>query len=347
MEPGSGQELLKRIAEGDRSAFAEYVEGTAPVVYGLVSRILGNASAVDEVVLEVYTEAWRTAGTFNPERATPIQWIAAIARARAVVRRFEASAANVPLGSLAIDPPDHLRDLILLRLEQEPDTPPPIEPPSPPALPPSTGHVEAQPPEARPPTPPPVPKLVPPPRDSSTTILPWVIAVLLLGAAGLSYFRWKQADDNNSQLQRMVEAAQGDAQQLRSMLELERGRTRELEQLSTAISTAGSRTIHLIGRGTASTVSAAIFWDVQNGQWTVTGHLPPPPEGKNYYLWFVSEAGRVKAGELKAGADGHVFAVLAVPENVDKITGAVVSLESDGGASQPTAPYEALGRLLP
>jgi hypothetical protein len=344
METGISSELLNRIAEGDKSAFAEFVESTSPVVYGLVSRIVADTRAAEEVVLEVYTEAWRTASTYDPERDKPLQWVAAIARARAVVRRFEATASNVLLTNLATEMPDHLRDLILLRLEQETDraVPPIVSPTST-----EPGSAEAPAPASKAPAHSPVLKLTPPRHDSRASLLPWICAVLFLAAAGLAHYRWKQADDNNSQLQRMVEAAQGDSQQLRSMLELERGRTRELEQISTAISTPGGRIILLVGLEATPTASAAIFWDVQNRQWTLTGHLPPPPAGKAHQLWFVTSTARSKAAVLKTGADGHVFAVVDIPASVDKITGAAISLESESGADQPTMPFQAVGKPLP
>jgi DNA-directed RNA polymerase specialized sigma24 family protein len=344
METGGNSELMKKIAGGDKSAFSEYLESTSPVVLGLVSRIVADPRAAEEVVLDVYTEAWRTADTYDPERATPLQWIAAIARSRAVVRRFEASVSNVPLSNLAVEVPDHLRDLVLLRLEQEPDKAAPPVASAPVAEVPKPA--QAPPKESKPPSPP-VLKPRQPARTSRAGFLPWVCALLLLVAAAYSLYRWRQADDNNSQLQRMVEGAQGDSQQLRSMLELERGRTRELEQLSTAISAPGSRIIHLVGQEAAPTASAAIFWDVQNSQWTLTGHLSPPPAGRIYQLWFVAPTGRIKAATLKAAADGHVFAVVDIPASVDKITGAAVSLEPESGSEQPTMPFQAIGKLLP
>ena len=348
MDKDSSSRLLRRVADGDRSAYAELVDGTAPAVYGLVSRIVTDAQTADEVLLEVYTEACRTAGAYDPERATALQWIAGIARSRAIVRRFEAATSTLSPGSLAREVPDHLRDLILLRLEQEPEEAAPRAAAPGTDRPPDGPKPAAEPPvEPKATVPTTTLKLTPPPQHSGGKVLPWVAALLLLAAAAFMYYRWKQADGNNTELQRMVVAAQGDAQQLRSMLELERVRTRELEQLSTAISTPGSRIIHLVGQEAAPTASAAVFWDVQNNRCTVTGHLPPPPSGRTYQLWFVAPAGRSRAAALKTGADGHVFAVVEVPPSIEKISGAVISLEAESGASQPTMPFHAVGRLLP
>ncbi|WPZ35532.1 sigma-70 family RNA polymerase sigma factor [Thalassobaculum sp. OXR-137] len=82
-------ELLARVAGGDRKAFALLYDATAPKLYGIVLRILRRRDEADEVAQDVYVKIWQRAGDFDPSRASPITWMATIARNRALdeVRR--------------------------------------------------------------------------------------------------------------------------------------------------------------------------------------------------------------------------------------------------------------------
>ena len=81
--------LLQRVARQDRAAFGEVYRATSAKLYGIVLRILRRRDIADEVLQEVYVKIWERAGDFNPERSSPISWMAAIARNRALdeVRR--------------------------------------------------------------------------------------------------------------------------------------------------------------------------------------------------------------------------------------------------------------------
>lgn len=81
--------LLARVAGGDRQAFADLYQATAPKLYGIILRILRRRDEADEVAQDVYVKIWQRAGDFDPARASPITWMATIARNRALdeVRR--------------------------------------------------------------------------------------------------------------------------------------------------------------------------------------------------------------------------------------------------------------------
>lgn len=76
--------LLARVAGGDRAAFAALYAATAPKLYGIILRILRRRDLADEVAQEVYVRIWRRARDFDPSRASPITWMAVIARNRAL-----------------------------------------------------------------------------------------------------------------------------------------------------------------------------------------------------------------------------------------------------------------------
>ena len=81
--------LLERVAQRDAQAFAALYAATSAKLYGIVLRILRRRDLADEVLQEVYVKIWDHAADFDAKRASPITWIAAIARNRALdeVRR--------------------------------------------------------------------------------------------------------------------------------------------------------------------------------------------------------------------------------------------------------------------
>lgn len=96
-------ELLDKCASGDRAAFKDLYDASAPKLYGIVSRILGQNSDADEVLQDVYLRLWQNAGRFDPRAGQPITWMATIARNRAidVARQRKPEAATLPPRSLA------------------------------------------------------------------------------------------------------------------------------------------------------------------------------------------------------------------------------------------------------
>ncbi len=76
--------LLAAVAKGDQAAFEQLYEATRAKLYGQVLRILRRADLTDEIIQEVYLKVWSSAGQFNPAVASPITWMMAIARNRAI-----------------------------------------------------------------------------------------------------------------------------------------------------------------------------------------------------------------------------------------------------------------------
>ena len=88
--PSSGRDalarLLKQVAAGDRAALGALYRATAAKLYGVVLRILKDQGESEDVVQDVYMVVWRRAGAFDAQRGSPITWLAAIARNRAIDR---------------------------------------------------------------------------------------------------------------------------------------------------------------------------------------------------------------------------------------------------------------------
>jgi RNA polymerase sigma factor (sigma-70 family) len=80
-------ERLQAVAEGDRSALRDLYERTSAKLFGVCLRILPDREEAEDVLQEVYLTVWNKAERFDPTRASPITWLATIARNRAIDRR--------------------------------------------------------------------------------------------------------------------------------------------------------------------------------------------------------------------------------------------------------------------
>ena len=76
--------LVAAVAKGDAAAFERVYQATAAKLYGVVLRIVRRADVAHEVVVGTYLEVWTTAGAFDPAAASPLTWMLAMARNRAI-----------------------------------------------------------------------------------------------------------------------------------------------------------------------------------------------------------------------------------------------------------------------
>ncbi|MEX0606304.1 MAG: sigma-70 family RNA polymerase sigma factor [Marinobacter sp.] len=77
-------DLLHKVAEKDRAAFAELYKSTAPKLFGTVLRILNQKSWAEDVVQDAYVKIWQKAVQFDAAKASPITWMVTIARNSAI-----------------------------------------------------------------------------------------------------------------------------------------------------------------------------------------------------------------------------------------------------------------------
>jgi len=77
---------LARVSSGDRAALQAVYRLTSAKLFGVCLRILGERSEAEDVLQEVYVTVWRKAGGFDASRASPLTWLIAIARNRAIDR---------------------------------------------------------------------------------------------------------------------------------------------------------------------------------------------------------------------------------------------------------------------
>ena len=65
---------------------AHVYDRTSRFVFSLLMRILRRQEDAEEVLVEVYTQAWRSAASFDPRRGSGEAWLSTIARSRAIDR---------------------------------------------------------------------------------------------------------------------------------------------------------------------------------------------------------------------------------------------------------------------
>ena len=76
--------LLAAVAKGDVAAFERLYEATRAKLYGVLLRILRRPDLAEEVMQETYLKVWKSADKFDPTVASPITWMVAMARNRAI-----------------------------------------------------------------------------------------------------------------------------------------------------------------------------------------------------------------------------------------------------------------------
>lgn len=94
--------LIRRMTQGDQQALGTFYDATSTLVYGLARRILGNTATAEEVTLDVYTQVWRQAASYNQERGTPSAWLFMLTRSRAIDRLRSYTQEQKRLASLEV-----------------------------------------------------------------------------------------------------------------------------------------------------------------------------------------------------------------------------------------------------
>src|SRR5208282_2923864 len=91
----SDQDLIATIARGDQQAISVLYRRYGRLAYGIALRVLGDASAAEEVTQDVFQRVWEKAARYRAEKARVSTWLMRIARNRAIdVARQRGSAGN-------------------------------------------------------------------------------------------------------------------------------------------------------------------------------------------------------------------------------------------------------------
>lgn len=75
---------LARCALGDRQAFRELYEATSPRLMGVIAQLVGRGALAEDLLQDVYVKVWKAAGQYRAGAGSPMAWMAAAARYRAI-----------------------------------------------------------------------------------------------------------------------------------------------------------------------------------------------------------------------------------------------------------------------
>ncbi len=79
-------ELLRATSEGDPRAFETLYLRTSAKLYGICLRLLSDEAEAQDVLQETYVRVWQKAEKFDHTKASPITWLAIVARNKAIDR---------------------------------------------------------------------------------------------------------------------------------------------------------------------------------------------------------------------------------------------------------------------
>ena len=113
---------VSRMAGGDSSALAALYDRHARAIYSLALRILADAAEAEDVVQDVFTQAWRQATRYDATRAPVAGWLMIMTRARSLdrLRRRRARIATTEMDPAAPHPkdPDADQEMLAITAEQ-------------------------------------------------------------------------------------------------------------------------------------------------------------------------------------------------------------------------------------
>jgi RNA polymerase sigma-70 factor (ECF subfamily) len=96
------EQLILKIAQGDRSAFNTLYDRFSTPIYSLALKMLANEAEAQDLLQEVFLSVWNKAGSFRADRGSAFSWVVtqmrnrAIDRIRARRRHGELLEANAP-----------------------------------------------------------------------------------------------------------------------------------------------------------------------------------------------------------------------------------------------------------
>ncbi len=83
-QTSSDSRLILAVRLGDQQAMGELYDRYSSLIYSVALRVLGESSAAEDVLQEVFMQLWRKPAVFDAARGSLAAWLAVIARNRAI-----------------------------------------------------------------------------------------------------------------------------------------------------------------------------------------------------------------------------------------------------------------------
>jgi RNA polymerase sigma-70 factor (ECF subfamily) len=97
--PESDEALVRSVANGDTRALAALYDRHAPLMLVLARRIVLGTSEAEDIVHDVFVEAWRRAADYDETRGSVKAWLLLRTRSRSIdFRKSAAVSRTVPTG---------------------------------------------------------------------------------------------------------------------------------------------------------------------------------------------------------------------------------------------------------
>ncbi|SEM38098.1 RNA polymerase sigma-70 factor, ECF subfamily [Roseovarius tolerans] len=90
------ENLIARVAQGDRAAFKALYGATSAKLFGVTLRVLNDRAEAEEVLQEIYVKVWHNADRYTVNGLSPMTWLITIARNSAVDRLRKLRRAETP-----------------------------------------------------------------------------------------------------------------------------------------------------------------------------------------------------------------------------------------------------------
>ena len=108
------RETVQRMAEGDPEALAAVYDRHIRTVFGLAIRVLQDQDDAEDVVLEVFSQAWAQAKRYDATRGSVASWLLMMSRRLSIDRlrssRATPASAPRPHNMAVVELPDPARD---------------------------------------------------------------------------------------------------------------------------------------------------------------------------------------------------------------------------------------------
>lgn len=113
------QELLARVALGDRAAFRQLYRQCSPKLFGICLRILKDQQEAEDALQEVFVRIWHNADRYAAQLASPQAWMNAVTRNLAIdmLRRRKPGGADMDAAERLADDRPGPEDAAVTRSE--------------------------------------------------------------------------------------------------------------------------------------------------------------------------------------------------------------------------------------